>query len=396
MSIGRRIWLAVATTLVLVTAVPSWAGASSQEALAWALQNLGPAYHLGAGRFDSDLSLGDFRLRDPATELVGASGTAAATPAVPEGQDESASELNRKLTNPVSTIWSLSNQFNNYKLENGHWSNNWNFQPVLPVSLTKDLNLITRPVIPLYNIVPHETAPGEFERTLGLGDMVLLELLSPANTGNWLLGAGPTFIFPTATSKFTGQGKVQAGPQRPGGLPHKGVHPRPVPPAVVLHRRRSQPAGHEPDEPPADRVCLLRGRLEYRLLGQHSRGLEGPVGGCLDGSCRPRGLQGSEAWASAGQAPAIAAVHACPPPQLRPGVERPGPGDPGPAEAHQGHPLRVTEGSITASLLRERPVGAIFAVESWSPAGFRLTSTYRSVFLLGCDPLELVGTHEGQ
>jgi hypothetical protein len=27
--------------------------------------------------------------------------------------------LNRKLTNPVSTLSSLSNQFNNYKLENG-------------------------------------------------------------------------------------------------------------------------------------------------------------------------------------------------------------------------------------------------------------------------------------
>src|ERR1051326_7407789 len=105
MSSGRRIWLAVATTLVLVTAVPSWAGDSSHEALAWALQNLGPAYHLGAGRFDSDLSLGDFRLGDPATELVGASGTAAATTAVPDGQDESASELNRKA--PSGDVWTV-------------------------------------------------------------------------------------------------------------------------------------------------------------------------------------------------------------------------------------------------------------------------------------------------
>jgi hypothetical protein len=52
--------------------------------------------------------------------------------------EESASELNRKLTNPVSSIWSISNQFNNFELNNGHWNNNWNFQPVLPVSLTKD------------------------------------------------------------------------------------------------------------------------------------------------------------------------------------------------------------------------------------------------------------------
>jgi hypothetical protein len=126
--------------------------------------------------------------------------------------EPSASELNRQLTNPVSSIWSISNQFNNFELNNGHWNNNWNFQPVLPVSLTKDWNLITRPVMPFYNIVPHETAPGQFERAAGLGDLALLELLSPAHSGNWVLGAGPTFIFPTATSHFTGQGKWQMGP----------------------------------------------------------------------------------------------------------------------------------------------------------------------------------------
>ena len=126
--------------------------------------------------------------------------------------EPSASELNRQLTNPVSSIWSISNQFNNFELNNGQWSNNWNFQPVLPVGLTKDWNLITRPVMPFYNIVPHETSPGEFARDAGLGDLALLELLSPAHSGNWVLGAGPTAIFPTATSGFTGQGKWQAVP----------------------------------------------------------------------------------------------------------------------------------------------------------------------------------------
>jgi hypothetical protein len=126
--------------------------------------------------------------------------------------EPSASELNRQLTNPVSSIWSISNQFNNFELNNGQWNNNWNFQPVMPVSLTKDWNLITRPVMPFYNIVPHETSPGEFARDAGLGDLALLELLSPAHSGNWVLGAGPTAIFPTATSHFTGQGKWQLGP----------------------------------------------------------------------------------------------------------------------------------------------------------------------------------------
>ena len=129
----------------------------------------------------------------------------------PAGEPD-ASELNRELSNPVSSLWSISNQFNNFELNNGQWNNNWNFQPVLPVALTKDWNLITRPVMPFYNIVPHEVHPDEFARDTGLGDLALVELLSPANSGNWILGAGPTAIFPTATSVFTGQGKWQLGP----------------------------------------------------------------------------------------------------------------------------------------------------------------------------------------
>jgi hypothetical protein len=144
--------------------------------------------------------------------------------------EESASELNRKLTNPVSSIWSIQFQFNNFELNNGQWNNNCNFQPVMPVSLTKDLNLITRPVLPVYNIVPHETHPDEFARDAGLGDLALVELLSPANSGNWVLGAGPTAIFPTATSEFTGQGKWQLGPSFVAGYLTKqyfiGVFPQ--------------------------------------------------------------------------------------------------------------------------------------------------------------------------
>ena len=128
----------------------------------------------------------------------------------PAGEPD-ASELNRQLTNPVSSLWSIESQFNNFELNNGQWNNNWNFQPVMPVSLTKDWNLITRPVMPIYNIVPHETQPDEFARDAGLGDLTLLELLSPAHSGNWILGAGPTAIFPTATSVFTGQGECQLG-----------------------------------------------------------------------------------------------------------------------------------------------------------------------------------------
>ncbi len=138
-----------------------------------------------------------------------------ATPAWPQSSAPhqiSSNELAKQVANPVTSLWSIQFQFNNFALESGKWAENLLFQPVLPVSLTKDVNLITRPMIPLYVSVPHPTATGEFERTTTFGDMILAEILSPANSGPWLLGAGPSFIFPTAHSDFTGDGKWQLGP----------------------------------------------------------------------------------------------------------------------------------------------------------------------------------------
>lgn len=123
--------------------------------------------------------------------------------------------------NPISSLWSIAFQQNNYMLDTGtgqphHWNSNLNFQPVLPVALTSNWNLITRPVITLFNSVPHPAPhnPADIERTTGFGDTVLMELVSasPKLVGNWLLGVGPTFIFPTASSDSTGQGKWQVGP----------------------------------------------------------------------------------------------------------------------------------------------------------------------------------------
>ena len=68
----------------------------------------------------------------------------------------SLTEINKKLTNPVSDLWSIAFQQNNYMLDTGadqphHWNSNLNFQPVLPVALTSNWNLITRPVVTLFN-----------------------------------------------------------------------------------------------------------------------------------------------------------------------------------------------------------------------------------------------------
>src|SRR5215469_18937188 len=129
-------------------------------------------------------------------------------------------EINKKLSNPISTIWALQFQENTYFIHPGVEDKssrnavNLQFQPVLPISLTDDWNLITRPVFQVVNSVPAITGTRRIYQATGFGDTILASLLSPSPrlTGPWLLGAGPTFIFPTATTTNTGQKKWQFGP----------------------------------------------------------------------------------------------------------------------------------------------------------------------------------------
>lgn len=149
-----------------------------------------------------------------------ASPSATTTPPEGAARGGSLDEVNKELSNPISGIWSISLQQNNYLVDiegkKDHWNSNLNFQPVLPVALTKNWNLITRPVLTVFNSVPYPNPrnPAEIKRTTGLGDTIFMEMFAPGPrlVGKWLLGIGPTFIFPTAFSDFAGQGKWQAGP----------------------------------------------------------------------------------------------------------------------------------------------------------------------------------------
>ena len=127
----------------------------------------------------------------------------------------SLTEVNKELSNPISTIWALSFQQNTFWLNKPERNVvNLLFQPVLPVSLTSNWNLITRPVLSVFNSTPYVNRSGNLHRVTGFGDTVLVELFSPSSrlVGPWLLGAGPTFIFPTASNSRLGQNKWQIGP----------------------------------------------------------------------------------------------------------------------------------------------------------------------------------------
>src|SRR5208337_2505819 len=128
---------------------------------------------------------------------------------------KSLDEVNKQLSNPISSIWALQLQ------ENTYWLNkpdrnvvNLQFQPVLPLALTGDWNLITRPVFQVMNSTPYVSESGNLHRVTGFGDTILATLLSPSPklAGPWLLGVGPSFIFPSASNSRLGQNKWQFGP----------------------------------------------------------------------------------------------------------------------------------------------------------------------------------------
>jgi len=94
------------------------------------------------------------------------------------------------------------------------------FEPVMPFPVygtgKDEWKVITRPVIPILFSQPSPTGrPDSFTHHGGLGDIQLPLLLNPSESivgKNWILGAGPVFEFPTATSSSLGGRQFSLGP----------------------------------------------------------------------------------------------------------------------------------------------------------------------------------------
>ena len=128
-----------------------------------------------------------------------------------------AEALRKAALNPVASLISVPIQENwNFDIQPGDRVQNvLNIQPVIPVDLAKDWNLIIRWITPvIYQPVTVPQQPGLNVQTgyYGLGDMQPAFFFSP-KVGKVIWGIGPQLLLPTATKTgVLGQGKFGLGP----------------------------------------------------------------------------------------------------------------------------------------------------------------------------------------
>ena len=130
-----------------------------------------------------------------------------------QDQTANADALAKQLSNPVAALISVPLQLN---YDEGHGATGdgerWllNVQPVIPIDLNEDWNLISRTIVPLID----QRDVVNTESQSGLGDIAQSVFFSPKKptASGWIWGAGPVFLLPTATDDLLGGEKWGIGP----------------------------------------------------------------------------------------------------------------------------------------------------------------------------------------
>lgn len=141
--------------------------------------------------------------------------TASGQTEAPQSGAPSADDLAKQLANPVSDLISVPFQFN---YDEGAGPRNdgerltLNIQPVIPLSLNDDWNLIWRTILPIIHQNDDVSALSNDYET-GLGDTVMSFFFSPKEPSNGITwGIGPVLYLPTATEDVLGADQWGLGP----------------------------------------------------------------------------------------------------------------------------------------------------------------------------------------
>jgi len=124
----------------------------------------------------------------------------------PEGDED----LAKKSQNPIADLVSVPFQ-SNTNFHTGPYNRTQeilNIQPVIPLHINANWNLISRTIVPLMS----QPSPFVDGNTNGIGDITQEFFVSPTHPGPLIWGVGPVFTVPSASSPLLGQGKVLFGP----------------------------------------------------------------------------------------------------------------------------------------------------------------------------------------
>ena len=116
--------------------------------------------------------------------------------------------------NPVASLISvpIQNNINAGIIPGNRTQNVLNIQPVIPLKVSDNWNLIIRWITPIISQPLPALDPLPQIGVSGLGDMQPTFLLSPSKPHKVIWGVGPIIQMPTATSRYLGQGKLALGP----------------------------------------------------------------------------------------------------------------------------------------------------------------------------------------
>jgi len=119
-------------------------------------------------------------------------------------------DLAKQSQNPIADLVSVPFQ-SNTNFNTGPFNRTQevlNIQPVVPLHINADWNMISRTIVPVIS----QPDPILNSSTNGIGDITQSLFLSPVHSDPLIWGVGPVFTVPSATDPILGQGKVLLGP----------------------------------------------------------------------------------------------------------------------------------------------------------------------------------------